>query len=205
MSSISCRTLARFFKIVLSSTTKIYFFLPFISRIMVSISCRTVAPLCISCSLLHYEDLLLSSMYYASHEVYLLYYSCNVCIILFFPLLQRFTSFFYLYRVSLGLFLVELLLYFYKILHSSALKLYFLLPFVSRPKMSISNRTVANYYRIVVSSALKLYFVFPFVSRLNRSISCRNVTNLLLNLFFQSCKALLPSSICFTPEDVYFL
>ena len=103
---------------------------------------------------------------------------------LFFPPLQRYSSFFYLFHVSLGLFLVELLLNDYKIVLSSALKLYFALPFVSRLMRSISCRTVANYYKIVLSSALKLCFLLPFVSRLMRSISCRTLALFFLKLFF---------------------
>ena len=65
------RTLARFFS-KLFFPLKINFFLQFVSRIMWSISCRTVAILFLSCAFLYYKDLLLSFIYIVSHEVYFL-------------------------------------------------------------------------------------------------------------------------------------
>ena len=96
MRSFGFRLLLNHYIIVLTPALKIYFFLPFVTRLITSFSCRTVAKLLYNCSFLYFKALLLSSI---------------------------------LFHVSCGIFLVELLLNYYKIVLSSTLKLYFFLQF----------------------------------------------------------------------------
>ena len=94
---------------------------------------------------------------------------------------------------------------YYKIVPSSALKLYFFLPFLSRLIRCSSCRTVANYYKIVLSSALKLYFFLPFVLRLKSSISCRTIARSFCNCIFLYYIRLLLSSIYLEFQEIHLV
>ena len=115
--SISNRTVANYYRIVLSSTTKIYFFLLFISRLIRSFSCGTVALLLKNSSFLYLKALLPSSICLTNHE----FSSCRTLARFFKIVLLSTTKIYFLLpfvsRIMSSV-LVELLLDFLKLFFS---------------------------------------------------------------------------------------
>ena len=130
-----------YYQIVLSSSTKIFFFISDISHLLWFISFRIESILLSNCSFLYNKVLLLYFIYFFSHEVFFLYNPFYFIIKLLFPLLQRFSTLFHLFHLLWGLFLAELILFYYQIVLSSTTKIYLYSPFIRRLIRSFSCRT----------------------------------------------------------------
>ena len=86
-----------YYQIVLSSTTKIYFFISDISHLLWFITCRIESILLSNCSFVHYKDLLLYYIDFSAYEVYFMQKWFYYIIKLFFPLQQSFATLFHLF------------------------------------------------------------------------------------------------------------
>ena len=82
---------------------------------------------------------------------------------MFFRLLQRFATLFHLFHLLWGLFLAELILFYYQIVHSSTTKIYFDSPFIRRLMRSFSCRTRSMLllnFSFLYYKDLLLYYIY---------------------------------------------
>ena len=123
---------------------------------------------------------------------------------MFFPLLQRFATFFHLFYILWGLFLVETVLCYYQIVLSSTTNICYFITFISLLIKSILCRNDS----IILSNCSFLYnnfyYFISFISSFMRSFSCITRSMLLSNCSFLHYKYLLLYFIYFFYHEVFF-